>query len=231
MTRADIVVAIPKANRGICYPLADRSVNQAIARAISEGLTVGWAETDSALLPVNRNMAVDKARLFDPKWIVFIDTDMVVPNMLIPALMKHDKDIVAALAVRRAIPYDPVAYKKNKENWYDPIIDLPENQLVKVDAAGTGVMLIKMSVFDKIPKPYFAAPDYGTEVLGEDIYFCAKAKESGFDVYMDTTVQCGHIGDYIYTYQDFLDYKKLKESNDSRPVDFSSHLAPSGTLH
>lgn len=150
---------------------------------------------------------MENAKLFKPKYILFIDNDMVVPEGLALKLIEADKDIVAALAVMRTRPYVPVAYEK-KMGQYEPIDNLPENQLVECDAVGFGAVLIKMDVFEKIKKPYFAHPAIGDLVVGEDIFFCKKAQEAGFSIFMDTSIKCGHIGDYTFTYEDYLDYKK-----------------------
>lgn len=43
--------------------------------------------------------------------------------------------------------------------------------------------------------------------LGEDASFCVKAALCGHKVYIDTTIQPGHVGEYTYSYVDFLQYK------------------------
>jgi hypothetical protein len=38
------------------------------------------------------------------------------------------------------------------------------------------------------------------KLLGEDIYFCIKAKDAGIDTYVDhdLSMEIGHIGNYTY---------------------------------
>lgn len=38
--------------------------------------------------------------------------------------------------------------------------------------------------------------------LGEDYYFCRKAKQAGFNISLDTTVKCLHIGQHLYGMND-----------------------------
>ena len=55
-------------------------------------------------------------------------------------------------------------------------------------------MLVKMEVFDKLVWPYwldvFAK---GRKVVGEDVYFCKLARATGYDLWIDPKVKCGHL--------------------------------------
>lgn len=42
---------------------------------------------------------------------------------------------------------------------------------------------------------------------GEDISFCMKAKLAGLKIHVDTSVTPGHIGDYVYSVDDFFAYQ------------------------
>ena len=63
-----------------------------------------------------------------------------------------------------------------------------------------GCCLIKMEVFEKIKMPYFLWAYYENKNnkeqpfnwLGEDIYFCEKAKAAGFKVWLEPKVICSH---------------------------------------
>lgn len=48
----------------------------------------------------------------------------------------------------------------------------------------------------------------GDGEYGEDISFCFKARECGFEVHVDTSVRCGHLGQYAYGLDDYLHYQK-----------------------
>ena len=45
-------------------------------------------------------------------------------------------------------------------------------------------------MFDKIPYPWFI---YTLE-MGEDVYFCRKAQNAGYELFLDTDIICGHRG-------------------------------------
>lgn len=53
-------------------------------------------------------------------------------------------------------------------------------------------------------------------VAGEDIYFCLLAGEFGYKIYLDTSVQCAHVGDYKHTLADNVAYQKIMEVESER---------------
>ena len=61
-------------------------------------------------------------------------------------------------------------------------------------------MLIKTSVFKKLPHPWFSyeQDDEGNTVVGEDMWFCRLARQAGFKIYCDKNVKIKHLGDYAY---------------------------------
>ena len=62
--------------------------------------------------------------------------------------------------------------------------------LRKVDWVETGCLLVRRSVLEALHPPYmeFLAPG-----LGEDVYFCRKARSLGFDVHVDLAHCVGHM--------------------------------------
>jgi hypothetical protein len=64
-------------------------------------------------------------------------------------------------------------------------------------------MMIKASIFAKLEEPYFYFEQLpNNKILGEDIYFCIKAKDAGFDTWVDHDLSMGikHIGQYTYSW-------------------------------
>jgi hypothetical protein len=83
-----------------------------------------------------------------------------------------------------------------------------EKGIGKVDAIGCGVMLIKTSCLKDIPQPYFYFEQLlKGKLLGEDIYFCIKAKDAGVQTWVDhdLSMEIGHVGSYIYGWDDIKD--------------------------
>lgn len=54
----------------------------------------------------------------------------------------------------------------------------------------------------------FLKSPYGAGEVGEDISFCIKAKECGYEIYADSSVQVGHIGNYPFSMGDYMSYRQ-----------------------
>jgi hypothetical protein len=81
--------------------------------------------------------------------------------------------------------------------WMDDVAahlaECDANGLLKVDFCGVPIICIHRSVLEKVPKPLFETRDEGGGSSTHDIYFCNKARAAGFDVHVDTHIDCGHI--------------------------------------
>lgn len=84
--------------------------------------------------------------------------------------------------------YAPVAKKILK-----PAAD--KKEMVQVDATGCGCIMIHREVLEKVgPNPFtIIHKENGGWVTGEDIRFCEKAKDAGYDLWVDTTYICDHL--------------------------------------
>ena len=147
-----------------------------------------------------RNAIVEAAYQIDADWLLMLDDDHVIDTdgQLKPSekyeflrkLIEYDKDIIGALYYHRGGECRPVLMNKNENGDY---VYLRDDQikrgLQEVDVQGGGCILIKMKVFDKIASPWFE-PEIDT---GTDIQICKKAKEKGFSVWSDTSIEIGHV--------------------------------------
>ena len=63
-----------------------------------------------------------------------------------------------------------------------------------MDATGTGCMLINLEVLKSFPSPWFefSVGEDGKPV-GEDIGFCYKAAQTGYEAFVDCDVNIGHL--------------------------------------
>lgn len=70
----------------------------------------------------------------------------------------------------------------------------------------------RVQFFDKNANAYwfrFLPSMDGSYEMGEDVSFCFMASRyAKLKIYCDTTVQPGHVGDYVYSIQDFLPYRQ-----------------------
>jgi len=166
--------------------------------------------------PMARERLAEIALEMKMDYMLFLDDDMVIPVDTFEKLFRHEKDVVAALAFTRNAPHDPVIYqcKEGFEHGREyfvnlPVINYPKNQLMQCDAVGFGTVLIKMSVYEKMAKPYFMS----TAPTGEDILFCYNAGKVGAKIFVDTSCKVGHLGNpKIVTESTFEEYHKDRET-------------------
>ena len=152
---------------------------------------------ESCYIHNNRNRLVQRAIEGGYSHILFLDSDMYFEKDALERLLARDKDIIGADYNYRELPLKGVM----KTVDYDGNIineDYPDG-LKKVAALGTGFLLIKTSVFDKLTQPYFFYEmDKGEVVLGDDMWFCDKALKAGFDIWCDSLIKVFHLGEYFY---------------------------------
>ena len=148
--------------------------------------------------------------------ILFIDSDMTFPQDMIQRLLKHDLDIVATNCARRRMPTGPTAqiYKDNGER--ELVYTMPESTgLQEVGSVGMGVMLIKANVFAKLAEPWFETPWRHDKrgYIGEDVFFCKKAREAGFKIWIDHDVskEIGHIGMFEFKHDHTWVMREIEE--------------------
>jgi len=132
--------------------------------------------------------------------VFFVDHDMVFDHQALPLLMSADKDIIGASYNYRSMPRETMVKFYNEEGeTVSKVAKMPESVF---EAAGIplGCSLIKMSVFDKLKTPYFPMKydNKGWAVVSEDIGFCEKAKDEGFKIFCDPTINISHIGDFEF---------------------------------
>ncbi len=114
-----------------------------------------------------------------------IDTDMVFEPDAVARLLALDKDIVGANYNKRQLPITPIVK--------EPITEVSEVEFVP-----GGFMLVKNEILKDLPKPWFDYRWEGDKHIDDDVVFCKKAKEAGFEVWCDPTIKVGHLGTIQY---------------------------------
>lgn len=72
----------------------------------------------------------------------------------------------------------------------------------KADFVGMGFVLMKKGVIEKLEYPWFTLGEHTLSngvrrQLGEDVTFCMKIRDAGFDIWVDPTVKVGHSKTYV----------------------------------
>jgi hypothetical protein len=138
-------------------------------------------------------------------YLLWLDSDMRFPRETIGHLMLRDKPIVAANYATRRMPVKPVAMMDN-DGEIGRVYTAPDSEgLQPVDYIGMGVMMVKREVFEKVEAPWFAIPysTVGQHYIGEDVFFCRKAREAGYEVLVDHDLshQVKHVGTFEYSHE------------------------------
>lgn len=144
----------------------------------------------------SRNAIVEHALEIGYDYIMWIDSDMILPKDTLLKLLAHDKDIVSGVYRHKLLFGEHAVAKRYKEDAKDTYEDIPlkeireKEQLMEIDGVGFGCVLTKVDMFRHIKKPWFSF----SKNMGEDIYFCRKAQKAGYKIFLDTSILCDHIG-------------------------------------
>ena len=132
----------------------------------------------------------------DYDYIMWIDSDQVFEPNDFFKLLEHDKDIVSGLYLRKPqgdtlndVPIEFACFNEDGKRLYTNEVN---GELRKVWSNGMGWMLIKKGVFEKIEYPWFGPIIEGLGFHGEDVSFQLRAKDVGFESYVDTSIIVGH---------------------------------------
>jgi hypothetical protein len=172
--------------------------------------------------------------------LMFVDADIRFnPNDII-SLVKADKDIICGIYPKKEINWAGVdwAVKQGVEPAnlsrytgslvvnlvdYQGAVTVPVDKPLRIWNGGTGFMLIKRKVFEKLQKkvntyrsdvgdlgnvikpqdliyeyfPVFIEKE-SQRLLSEDYAFCKLAREAKMDVWAAPWVQLGHFGSYLF---------------------------------
>jgi len=160
-----------------------------------------------------RNNIVDQALYEGCTHLLMMDTDQVyMDEETITKLLSHKKQVVSAPVHRRYPPFDNILLRGEVGNF----LSIPEDEaysgkLVQVDATGTGCILYDCSIFNEIPEPWF---EFGIgkegQPIGEDINFCMKLKEKGIPIFVDTSINIGHLSLFEVNQSTRTFFKALK---------------------
>jgi len=185
-----------------------RSQRAAVMHASNRGvLWLGDVSPERMLIDGARNTVIkqylggvhelQKSEPDKVQGLFWVDNDIVLPidaiTRLADALLRGH-DFVTGIYVQRMRPHWPlIANFDSKRETFRWLVDWPENTLAPVDGCGFGVAVTSAKLLgamaDNYPNP-FEFTKYS-----EDFTFCRRAAILGYQLYVDTGVQCGHLMD------------------------------------
>ena len=147
-------------------------------------------------------------------YVLWLDSDVVFQPDLMERLMEdiQGRDMVTAVYHGRRPPFRPVIWKTITtgllpENMvveqYD---DYPTDGLFEIAACGFGAVLMKTGVIRDVAQTFHQtfSPLPG---LGEDLSFCVRARNCGFRIWCDPSLQIGHKGSMIINQDTFRAFR------------------------
>ena len=200
---------------GIAFPLTDVKVYSSffVSWTLMEKphFTLLMPHAPGTLEIIRNNLVVQALREYCTH-LLMMDTDQTYPVDVIPKLLSHEKDVVAVNVHRRYPPFDSILYRGELGDYHHvPDDECFSGELIEIDATGCGCILYNTDVFLDIPHPWFEVYRMGDgRVVGEDIDFCSKMKEAGYEIFADTSIKVGHISTMEITRSFYELYKKVK---------------------
>lgn len=171
-----------------CLGFRNLQVNVPASFTVSRGTPIDMA----------RNEIVRSALDANAEWVFFLDTDVICPPDTIARLMVHNLPIVSGIYYTRAPPIEPAVWREIQPSGKQAIQFQVNQGLIEADFIGMGCCLIHTSVFKNIKKPYFywslsfEDPENISVGRSEDFDFCKKARNRGYHIWCDTSIQCRH---------------------------------------
>jgi hypothetical protein len=131
--------------------------------------------------------------------ILWIDSDIAWDPEDVIKLYESDKDVISGAYLFGS--GEVAAYEKflKKGYSYDDVKD--KTELMQIDGCGFGFICVKPGIFESLSRPWFQSAmakleqdgkEYEFPVIGEDISWCMRVKEKGYEIWLDPTVQVTH---------------------------------------
>lgn len=135
------------------------------------------------------------------------DVDIRFRPTDVEALLRADKPIVGAIYFGvnpQTNKSFPTVLRKSREGPFIPMNPkhLPKKGCIPVDAVGMGCTLVQRPVLEALGADHnhlwpFAETEIDGRAVGEDLAFCLRAKEAGFDTWVCGDARVGHAKTFL----------------------------------
>ena len=150
----------------------------------------------SSWLPRARNDLVKQMR---GDWILMLDSDMTfdpdIAERMLFIMDKYQAPVLTGLYVQKKPPYFPVLYSWNEEKQvYQIVLSWQKDaEIIPVDAAGAGCLLVRKFVFNLIWEKLHEDPFTIIGNNSEDMSFFSRLRKIGIGVYCAPNIRCSHL--------------------------------------
>lgn len=162
-----------------------------------------------------RNELARQAIKSEADWVLWLDSDMIFEPDLLKKMLKvceeNDIDFLTGLCFRRKPPYTPTLFdrldKMEHGASYTTIMSVPEGRF-KVGGCGFAGVLMSTDVLLSVAARFGGRMFDPLEGFGEDVSFCWRARQCGYEIWCDSDIELGHIGSMIVTREFFEAYSE-----------------------
>lgn len=188
-----LLIAIPT-NDQMPFQFVE-SLTKLIRRLDMDGINYEVAFQSGTLVYVGRDKLSLKAIAGDYSHILWLDSDMVFSEDLFDDLMDNGKDFITGIAHGRREPYPscifteiyPGVCRFEGEYPFEPF---------KVAGCGMACVLMSVELLRDVWSHHSTA-FFPTRDLGEDLAFCKRATDLGYEIWADPHVRVGHVGHLV----------------------------------
>ena len=143
-----------------------------------------------------RNKIIDMAIERKADYLFFLSDDVIPPSDVLVKLHQRRTDLVTGVYWTKQYPSTPYLWKE--DGIKTAYMDWKLGEYFEVQYAGVDCLLIDMSIFKKLKKPYFSTnwsyfkDTPPSSFITEDFYFYEKCKHAGIKLMCDSSIQCLH---------------------------------------
>ena len=176
-----------------------------------------------------RNNLARQAIKAEADWVLWLDSDMVFgPDLLqrmLAVCTENDIDFLTAICFRRKPPYTPCLFDRleKTENGasYTALLSVPDGRF-KVGGCGFAGVLMSTDVLLSVATRFEGRMFDPLPGFGEDVSFCWRARQCGYDIWADSAIEMGHVGSCIVTRGYFEAYNNVKEDKNAGEMQVSA---------
>lgn len=170
-----------------------------------------------ALIQRSRNdlMKIAAENNFDG--VLWVDSDMEWDPSWAVEIVNREKDVLGLPVIKKSLQ-EAYNIKCNPED-----LNINDEGLISVESVGTGFLYMSKKAIDclwenseeysdssKSSRMVFSVAVENGDLISEDVNVCKKLKSSGFDIFIDPSKTCNHIGvlKYMGSFSVFMDKVK-----------------------
>ena len=148
--------------------------------------------------------------------VLWIDDDMVFDCHLYEDLKMCGKDMVCGLFVSRHFPYVSCLFRS-----LIPVerISVYPDEAFKVAGCGFGCVLMKTQILADVMNNNGGKCFVPDQKLGEDVAFCQRATNLGYEIWCEPTARVGHVGRIVIWPEDVERLQGNIQGLDGKPIE------------